>query len=139
LLQLQQARQELDRLEIQPLVITFEGRDEARAYLDETGLLWPLLVDADRRLFRAYGMHKARLRHLWGLGTILAYGREALGGRFPRMPRADTAQQGGNVLVDPAGIVRFHHVGRGPADRPQVGAILAARRAGQVKESQPTA
>jgi hypothetical protein len=43
------------------------------------------------------------------------------------------------VLVDPAGIVRFHHVGLGPADRPQVGAILATRRAGPVKESQPTA
>ena len=37
------------------------------------------------------------------------------------------AQQGGNVLIDPGGIVRCHHIGRGPADRPSVRVILAAR------------
>lgn len=127
MLQLQQAREELDRLEIQTLVVTFEGWREAREYLDETGLIWPLLVDTDRQLYRAYDMHAARLRHLWGFATMRAYGREALRGRFPRIPRADTAQQGGNVLIDPAGVVRLHHVGSGPADRPTVATVLAAR------------
>ena len=127
MLQLQQAREELERLEVSPVVVTFEGRDEAREYLDETGLIWPILVDTDRGLYRAYDMHAARLRHLWGFATMRAYGREALRGRFPRVPRADTAQQGGNVLIDPAGVVRLHHVGSGPADRPTVAAVLAAR------------
>ena len=126
MLQLQQARDELARREIQPLVVTFEGPEEAREYLDETGLIWPLLVDTDRRLYRAYGMRKARLRHLWGFATMRAYGGEALRGRIPRIPRADTVQQGGNVLIDPAGVVRFHHVGSGPADRPTVATVLAA-------------
>ncbi len=132
MLQLQQAREELDRLEIQTLVVTFEGRREAREYLDETGLIWPLLVDTDRQLYRAYDMHAARLRHLWGFATMRAYGREALRGRFPRIPRADTAQQGGNVLIDPGGVVRLHHVGSGPADRPTVATVLAARGVVQI-------
>jgi len=132
LLQLQQAREELDRIEIQTLVVTFEGRREAREYLDETGLIWPLLVDTDRQLYRAYDMHAARLRHLWGFATMRAYGREALRGRFPRIPRADTAQQGGNVLIDPGGVVRLHHVGSGPADRPTVATVLAARGVVQI-------
>ncbi len=127
MLQLQQAREELDRLGVQTLVVTFEGREAAREYLEETGMFWPLLVDTGRRLYRAYDMHAARLRHLWGFATMRAYGREALRGRFPRIPRADTAQQGGNVLIDPAGVVRLHHVGRGPADRPTVASVLAAR------------
>ena len=131
MLQLQEAREELERLEVQTLVVTFEGREAAREYLDETGLDWPLLVDTDRRLYRAYYMEKARLRHLWGFATIRAYGREALRGRFPRMPRADSVQQGGNVLIDPAGIVRFHHVGSGPADRPTVATVFAARAGGR--------
>ena len=128
MLQLQEARAELERLEIQPVVVTFEGRDAARAYLDETGVVWPLLIDTERQLYRAYGMHKAELRHLWGLATIRAYWREALRGRLPRIPQADTAQQGGNVLIDPTGVVRLHHVGRGPADRPLVATLLAVRR-----------
>ena len=123
---MQQARKELDRLEVQTLVVSFEGREEAREYLDETGLIWPLLVDTERRLYRAYDMRAARRRHLWGFATMRAYGREALQGRFPRLPRADTVQQGGNVLIDPDGVVRLHHVGRGPADRPTVATVLAA-------------
>ena len=127
MLQLQQAREELDRLGVQTLVVTFEGREAAREYLEETRMFWPLLVDTERRLYRAYDMHAVRLRHLWGFATMRAYGREALRGRFPRIPRADTAQQGGNVLIDPTGVVRLHHVGRGPADRPTVTSVLAAR------------
>ena len=75
-MQLQQAREELDRLEVQTLVVTFEGREAAREYLDETGLIWPLLVDTERRLYLAYDMHAARLRHLWGFATMRAYGYE---------------------------------------------------------------
>ena len=105
--------------------MTFEDAAAARAYVAETGLRWPLLVDTDRRLYRAYGMQKARLRQLWGAATFRAYWREARLGRFPRLPRADTRQQGGNVLIDPGGVVRFHHVGRGPADRPPVATLLA--------------
>lgn len=126
---MQQAEGELVRLGVQALAVTFEDAAAARAYVAETGLRWPLLVDAERRLYRAYGMRKARLRHLFGPATLRAYWREARLGRFPRLPRADTAQQGGNVLIDPAGLVRFHHVGRGPADRPAVRELLAARGA----------
>jgi hypothetical protein len=28
------------------------------------------------------------------------------------------------VLIDPAGLVRFHHVGSGPGDRPSVDLLL---------------
>ena len=126
---MQQAAEELERLGVEPLAVTFEDATAARAYVAETGLRWPLLVDTERRLYRAYAMRKARLRHLWGAATFRAYWREARLGRFPRLPRADTRQQGGNVLIDPDGQVRFHHVGLGPADRPAVESLLAARSA----------
>lgn len=126
---MQQAEEDLARLGVEPLAVTFEDAAAARAYVAETGLRWPLLVDTERRLYRAYAMRKARLRHLWGPATFRAYWREARRGRFPRLPRADTRQQGGNVLIDPDGLVRFHHVGLGPADRPAVESLLAARSA----------
>lgn len=126
---MQQAEEELARLGVQPLAVTFEDATAARAYVAETGLRWPLLVDTERRLYHAYAMRKARLGHLWGAATFRAYFREARLGRFPRLPRADTRQQGGNVLIDPDGLVRFQHVGLGPADRPAVRKLLAVRNA----------
>ena len=129
MLQLRQAHRALDRFDVHPLVVTFEPREAAREYVAETGLVWPLLVDTERTLYGAYGMGQARWRHLWGSATMRAYWREARQGRFPRVPRADTGQQGGNVLIDPAGIVRLHHVGLGPADRPSVESVLTVRGA----------
>lgn len=111
---------------IKVVVISFEAGFLARQYLAETGLEWPLLVDEKRELYRAYGMLDAGFRDIWGPATWLVYFREILRGRLPRKSSGDIRQRGGDVLIDPEGIVRLHHVGSGPADRPGVDAILRA-------------
>jgi hypothetical protein len=125
---LQQHQRELEELGIRIAVVTFETAASVRAYIADTGIAWPVLLDQDRTLYRAYGMDRGRLRDIWGIRTWLAYAKELARGRLPRYSGADTRQLGGDVLIDPAGIVRFHHVGTGPADRPAVAAILEARR-----------
>jgi len=50
--------------------------------------------------------------------------KEMLKGQKLRKPTGDIFQRGGDVLIDPTGIVRLHHVGKGPADRPTVETIL---------------
>ena len=126
---MQQAEREVDAAGVRVLVVTFEARAAARAYRAETGIPWPVLSDESRSLYRAYGMGRARWRHLLGLSAILAYAREAARGRAPRWPAADPVQQGGDVLIDPAGIVRFVHVGAGPGHRPRIEQLLEPPRA----------
>lgn len=125
---MQQHQRELDALDVRILVVTFEAAPLVRAYLADTSLVWSVLIDAGRRLYRAYGMHRGRLSDIWGLRTWMAYAKELVRGRLPRYSGGDTRQLGGDVLIDPDGRVRLHHVGHGPADRPSVAAILDARR-----------
>ena len=106
------------------MVVTFEAGFLARMYAEETKLPWPLLVDEDRELYRAYGMLSAGFWDIWGPKTWWAYLKEIVRGRLPKKSTGDISQRGGDVLIDPAGIVRFHHVGQGPADRPSPEAIL---------------
>jgi hypothetical protein len=40
----------------------------------------------------------------------------------------DVVQLGGDILIDPGGYVRLHHVGKSPADRPTVKSILGVVR-----------
>ena len=87
--------------------------------------MWPLLVDADRKLYNAYGMSSAGFWDIWGPKTLWAYIKEICRGRFPRKSSGDLYQRGGDVLIDPTGIVRFHHVGEGPAGRPAIAEILS--------------
>ena len=123
---MQQEQPVLDELGVHVLVVTFEPLLAARAFVTETGVAWPVLIDEQRHLYHGYGMRKAKLRHLLGPTTWWVYFKEALRGKLPRWPVADTSQQGGNVLIDPAGTVRFHRVGAGPGNRPRVAEILTA-------------
>ncbi len=125
LLQLQQNEWELEDRNISVVVVTFEAGYLARMYAEDTGLRWPLLVDDTRRVYNAYGMLKASFWDIWGPATWRAYLKEMARGRFPKKSAGDVSQRGGNVLIDPSGIVRMHHIGKGPADRPAVAAILS--------------
>ena len=97
----------------------------AMAYVQDTQLPWPLLVDRERTLYHAYGMERGRWWDIYGPASSWAYLKLFARGRRPRLPGSDVHQLGGDVLIDPAGIVRLHHVGSGPADRPPVATLLA--------------
>lgn len=106
------------------VVVTFARGIRARRYVEETSLPWPLLVDDTRETYRSYGMSSATFWDIWGPKTWWAYWKEFLRGGRLRKAEGDIFQRGGDVLVDPAGIVALHHVGNGPADRLDVETIL---------------
>lgn len=122
---MREKEEELLRRNVQVAVVTFENDYFARSYVAETGLAWPLLIDAERSVYQGYGMLAASFWDVWGPKTWWVYGRELLKGQKLHKSEGDVMQRGGDVLIDPAGIVRLHHVGEGPADRPSVEEILA--------------
>lgn len=115
-------------------VVTFEAGFLARQYAEESGLVWPLLVDEKRELYRGYGMLTASFWDIWGVKTWLAYAKAMIAGQKLHRSEGDISQRGGDVLIDPSGIIRLHHVGEGPADRPSVGQLLATIRAGRAAQ-----
>lgn len=105
-------------------VVTFENDFFARSYVADTTLTWPLLVDDTRETYRNYGMLSASFWDIWGPKTWWAYLKQFMKGERLRKSEGDIYQRGGDVLIDPNGIVSLHHVGAGPADRPTIGTIL---------------
>lgn len=121
---MRERKAELDALGADVLVVTFESLPVARAYVAETNLPWPVVVDADRSLYKAYAMASARWRDLYGPRVVWLYLKLIFRGGRVRRPTGDTHQLGGDAIVDPQGIVRFHHVAAGPAGRPTIDALL---------------
>lgn len=105
-------------------MVTFENDLFARSYVAETALTWPLLVDDTRETYRNYGMLSASFWDIWGPKTWWAYLKQVMKGERLNKSEGDIYQRGGDVLIDPDGIVSLHHVGAGPADRPAIGTIL---------------
>jgi len=105
-------------------VVTFENDLFARSYVADTTLTWPLLIDDTRETYRNYGMLSASFWDIWGPKTWWAYLKQIMKGERLRKSEGDIYQRGGDVLIDPNGIVSLHHVGAGPADRPAIETIL---------------
>ncbi len=122
---MQQKKKELEELKIKVVIVSFEAGFLAKAYLEDTGLRWPLLIDANREVYQAYDMLQAGFWDIWGPKTWWAYLKEIARGHPLLKSEGDISQRGGDSLIDPGGIVRFHHVGQGPADRPPVELILS--------------
>ena len=120
---------ELETLGIRVAVVTFEAGPLAQAYVRDSRLSWPLLVDRSRSLYAAFGMNRGRWWHIFGPAAWWAYVKLLARGRRLQPTTGDIAQLGGDVLIDPQGIVRLHHVGLGPADRPAVESLLSVVRA----------
>jgi peroxiredoxin len=123
-MQLRDHEEEFSRQNAKIVVVTFEDRPSSRRYVEETALPWPLMIDETRELYRSYGMLPGSFWDIWGPRTWLAYLKEIIKGQKLRKSEADVMQRGGDVLIDPDGIVQMHHVAKGPAYRPRVETIL---------------
>ena len=106
--------------------MTFQTGELVEAYVRETDLQWPILLDPSLALYRAYGMERGSWWKVWGPPAWWIYAKLIVRGRSLRRPVGDMKQLGGDVLIDPKGIIRFHHVSSGPGDRPSIASLLSA-------------
>lgn len=125
--QLRQHQRELKELKAQVLVISFSTEYWARTWLHETGAPFPLLLDPQRHVYRAYGLERS-VRRSWNLRTMWLYVRLLRSGRKWRGIQGDSAQLGGDFIVDTDGIVRLAYRSYDPTDRPPVKMLLAVLR-----------
>jgi hypothetical protein len=121
---LRQEKKKLDQLKIKVIVITFEPERLITLPPAEAAEDFPYYVDKGRQLYRYYGFLKAGFWDLWGPPTWLSYLRLLLKGRKIMKSESDIYQRGGDVLIDQRGMIRFHHIGAGPADRPDLDVIF---------------
>lgn len=88
---------------------------------------FPLLLDRDRSVFRAYGLHRGRLGQIFSPAVAMPFvaanlrkqtrQRGLFGGEFMQMP--------GTFVVDPAGSLILAHRNRHIADSPSSDQLLA--------------
>ncbi|MGW8195734.1 MAG: SelL-related redox protein [Desulforhopalus sp.] len=117
--QVWQQQERLTRLNIRLMIITFDRGSGSSASAGSPGEKTPAVYcDAERKLYRHFGMGKAGFWDLWHPGTLWAYLRLVAAGWTLQKSTGDIYQRGGDVLIDPGGTVRFHHVAAGPTDRP---------------------
>ena len=98
----------------------------AKAYVESTDLKWPMVMDSNRQLYRAYGFERADWWSIYGPASIWHYIKLLWGGEKLKKPGSDFRQLGGDVIIDPQGVIRFYHASESPHDRPDPVQLLDA-------------
>ena len=125
--QLCQKQKELKRLNTEVLLISFGQQEEAREWLQEVCSPFQLLLDPERRVYRSYKLKHSWLSS-WNLKTLVYYVRALLGGRDWRGIIGDSAQLGGDFIIDQDGLYLLKHPSQEATDRPRVSDILGILR-----------
>lgn len=121
-------REELERRDINVLLVSFEPLERVRHYVVEDEFEWPILSDESHQLYLAYGLGRSSVMRTWlSPRTIAYYCKAVFRGKKIRRPTSDTGQLGGDFLIDPAGRIAFAFRSTEPADRPGVRQILEAQ------------
>ena len=125
----------LNELNTQVLIISPGTLPAAQAWLEETCAPFRLLLDPERTVYRAYGPERSLLRS-WNLRTLWRYVQLLASGRQWRGIQGDSAQLGGDFIIDAAGVVRLAYRSHDPTDRPPVADLLSLLR--RLRESRIT-
>ena len=121
--QLCQRQQDLDRLKVRVLIISFSAPPFARAWLEETKAPFSLLLDENREIYQRYGLERSFLRS-WSPKTIWYYLLNWKARSKSKLPD-DLNQLGGNFIVDAQGILRFVYPSYEPVDRPSMSQLFS--------------
>lgn len=122
--QLRNSEVELEQLGIKVKIVTFDGDTMAQMYIKKLDLSWPLLLDKESEIYKKFSMSRANWWALYNPLSILKYLALIFTGTMPGKPGKDLSQLGGDVLVDPEGVIRMHYLSKNPHDRPSVESIL---------------
>jgi peroxiredoxin len=85
-------------------------RAYARAFREETGIRFPLLVDEERKAYRIARLRSASLLHLFSRANAAARTRARSAGHRQHRLGKHPFQLGGSFVLGPGDVVRYAHV-----------------------------
>ena len=98
----------------------------ARAFREETGITFPLLIDENKEAYRVAALGKASILHLLRKDNAAARKRAKSGGHRQHKLGKDPFQLGGSFVFAPGNVDRFVHVSETFGDNAAVADLLAA-------------
>jgi methylphosphotriester-DNA--protein-cysteine methyltransferase len=101
-------------------------RNYARIFREETGITFPLLIDEQRKAYRAAGLRNANVLHLLRSDNFSARQRAQSAGHSQHRLGQNPFQLGGSFVFGPGNVDRFAHVSRTFGDNASIEALLGA-------------
>jgi hypothetical protein len=125
--QLCQHQEELRQLNVPVLLISLGPQEQAKDWIEEMCPSFQLLIDPERNVYHAYNLKHSWLGS-WNFKTLAYYIRALVSGRQWHGIVGDSAQLGGDFIIEPDGTFLLEYRSKETTDRPQVSSILSLLR-----------
>jgi len=100
----------------------------ARVFKEETGITFPLLVDAERQAYAVAGLKRGALSHLLRRDNAAARKRAKAGGHRQHRLGKNPFQLGGSFVFGPGNVDLYAHVSETFGDNASPADLVAALR-----------
>ena len=101
-------------------------RQYARAFREETGITYPLLIDEQRKAYQVAELKRGNLFHLLRRENAIARARAKAAGHHQQKLGQNPFQLGGSFVFGPGDIDRFVHISKTFGDNASPADLLAA-------------
>lgn len=110
------------------VLVTFTDPANLVAYTNRNELPFPILVDAERAVYRAYGLGRGTVARMYGWRSARRYWElyRQNGPLDRQRATEDTLQLGGDFVIGPDGTLTYGFWGAGPDERPSVDDLIEA-------------
>jgi hypothetical protein len=98
----------------------------AQVFREETGIMFPLLVDAERQAYRAVGLPNGSLFHIFRRDNSLARKRARAAGHRQHKLGKNPFQLGGSFVFGPGNVDLYMHVSQTFGDNAPTADLLDA-------------
>ncbi|MBF0517921.1 MAG: redoxin domain-containing protein [Nitrospirae bacterium] len=114
----------MEEFGITVILVGMGSPKQAEAFRTDHKLTFVIICDPRKRLYEAYGLHKAGITGIVSPKTIIG-GLRALGrGHLPGLPSGDIFQLSGTFLIDKHMGLLYAHYAVNIADHPSVDEII---------------
>jgi hypothetical protein len=98
----------------------------ARAFIEETGITFPLLVDDERKAYSALELKRANIFHLFRRDNAERRKQAKAAGFRQTGIKKNPFQLGGSFVFGPGNVDRFVHISETFGDNAPISSLLAA-------------
>jgi hypothetical protein len=123
---LREHQAEFDAKGINLAAIGLGDRTFAKAFQEETGITFPLLIDEDRVAYKAVGLRSANIFHMFRSDNKVAKKRATAAGHQQTKLGKNPFQLGGSFVFAPGNVDLFAHISETFGDNASVPALIHA-------------
>ncbi|MBI2609088.1 MAG: AhpC/TSA family protein [Deltaproteobacteria bacterium] len=121
---MQKNKDQFEACGVDIIIVSFSEGLKLQEYIEYYKWIFPIYSDAERKIYKLFGLGRARKTQIFTFGVIWKYLKLIAQGKKLKKTNEDVYQLGGDFMIDGKGILQYCFESENPDDRPSIEELL---------------